>query len=351
MRTLAFTSIIILTAVVARAEPILPTAPGMTWRYQSTEEVGGPAAAAPTTAAVTVKEGRETFEGTDFLKFETATEEIVTKIELITVDDHGVLCHFRGGKDGRMARLDPPQTIVPATLKAGDSWESDGEVAGMEMQQHFTAVGEESIRVPAGNFRAFHIRCQGTSVISVTLDRWFARGVGVIKEVTLVRGPTGGLLQRTTLELQAPPEIVAEPEPAPSVAESSPTATATTEATAEEKKQPFASGKRLVVEVSPEAGGGMKTEFKSDVQNIYVRWQGRGLPEGARVRVAWVAEDVGDLVDPNFIIDETESVAPASDARARFTLARPPDGWAEGKYRVEFYVNDELEETVRVTIR
>ena len=31
-------------------------------------------------------------------------------------------------------------------------------------------------------------------------------------------------------------------------------------------------------------------------------------------------------------------------------LGRPPDGWAEGKYRVEFYVNDELEETIRVTI-
>ena len=71
---------------------------------------------------------------------------------------------------------------------------------------------------------------------------------------------------------------------------------------------------------------------------------------GARVRVAWVAEDVGDLVEPNFIIDETESVAPAPDTKARFTLARPPDGWAEGKYRVEFYVNDELEEMVRVTI-
>jgi hypothetical protein len=86
------------------------------------------------------------------------------------------------------------------------------------------------------------------------------------------------------------------------------------------------------------------------VENIYVRWRGRGLPEGARVRVAWVAEDVGDLVEPNFIVDETESVAPAPDASARFTLGRPPDGWAEGKYRVEFYVNDELEETIRVTI-
>jgi len=48
--------------------------------------------------------------------------------------------------------------------------------------------------------------------------------------------------------------------------------------------------------------------------------------------------------------DETESVAPTPDASARFTLGRPPDGWAEGKYRLEFYINDELEETIRVTI-
>jgi hypothetical protein len=86
------------------------------------------------------------------------------------------------------------------------------------------------------------------------------------------------------------------------------------------------------------------------VENIYVRWHGRGLPPAAKVRVAWVAEDVGDLVEPNFVVDETETEAPAPDSSARFTLGRPPDGWAEGKYRVEFYINDELEETVRVTI-
>jgi outer membrane usher protein FimD/PapC len=66
--------------------------------------------------------------------------------------------------------------------------------------------------------------------------------------------------------------------------------------------------------------------------------------------VAWVAEDVGDLVEPNFVVDETETVAAAPDASARFTLGRPPDGWAEGKYRVEFYVNDQPVETVKVTI-
>ena len=113
---------------------------------------------------------------------------------------------------------------------------------------------------------------------------------------------------------------------------------------------PAKAGKKLTVEVSTDPAGGSKTEFKSDAQNIYVRWHGHGLPEGARVRVAWIAEDVGDLVEPNFIIDETEGVAPAPDASARFTLGRPPDGWAEGKYRVEFYVNDELEETIRVSI-
>lgn len=109
--------------------------------------------------------------------------------------------------------------------------------------------------------------------------------------------------------------------------------------------------KRLIVEVSDSEDGGMKTKFKSDTPNIYVRWHGHGLPEHARVRVAWVAEDVGNIVDPNFVVDETESEAPAPDASARFTLGRPADGWAEGKYRLEFYINDQLEQTVHVLIQ
>ena len=347
MRKFFRSGIVLLAAVAARAESILPTASGTTWRYEMTEEFGGPTAPAPTTTAVSVKVGRQTFEGTDFLKFETMTDDVVTRTELMTVDDRGVVCHFRAGKDGRLARLDPPQTIQPGTLKVGDSWESDGEVAGMEMRQHFTVAGEEPIRGSAGSFRAFHIQSREASVMSVALDRWFVPGVGLVREIILVRGPSGGLLQKTTLELLGRPEIVAEAEAAPSPTVA-PAPSART--TPEETTQPAVSGKRLVVEVSPDASGGTRTEFKSDVQNIYVRWQGRGLPEGARVRVAWVAEDVGDLVEPNFIIDETESVAPTADAKARFTLARPPDGWAEGKYRVEFYVNDELEEMVRVTI-
>ncbi len=351
MRKSGFIFLLAFIALIARGEELFPTADGTTSEYQLREEFGGPSAAPAATTAFVVRVGRETYEGKEFLKIETTVDEVVTKTELATSDEKGVVCHFRAGKDGRLAKLDPPQIIVPPELKPGTAWDSDGEVAGMEIHQHFTVTGEEPIRVPAGPFRALHIHCEDSSVMSVTQDRWFVAGVGFVKETTVVRGPTGGLLQRLNLELQKRPEVIAKPavEPTPAPPMSSPTPTAPLRGPAIET-DPAQAGKRLAVEVSTDPAGGSKSEFKSDAENIYVRWRGRGLPEGARVRVAWIAEDVGDLVEPNFVVDETESVAPTSDANARFTLGRPPDGWAEGKYRVEFYINDELEETVHVTI-
>jgi hypothetical protein len=351
MKKLGLSVALVFAATVARGEPLLPVADGTTWRYESTEEFGGPAAAPKATSAVEINVGRQSFQGKEFLKFETKTDGVVTKTELMTLDDRGLICHARGGRDGRMAKLDPPQTIVPANLKEGDTWDSDGEVAGMEMHQHFVVGKQEPVTVAAGPYRAFRIHCEDSSLMAASMDRWFFPGVGFVKETTVVRGPTGGLLQRVTLQLQKPPEVVARPKPTPTptAAPALPRATPPMTGPAIET-DPSSASKKLIVEVSTDPGGGSKSEFKSNVENIYVRWHGRGLPERATVRVAWVAEDVGDLVEPNFIVDETETVAPAPDSSARFTLGRPPDGWAEGKYRVEFYVNDELEETVRITI-
>jgi hypothetical protein len=353
MTKLGLAATLVFAVVTARADQLLPIENGTTWQYQWKEELGGPAAAPAVSSIVTVRVGRQTFDGKEFLKFETLNDGSLTKTELMTVDGQGLICHARGGKDGRIVKLDPPQTIVRADLKVGDSWDSDGEVAGMEIRQHFTVLGEERVSVPAGSFRAFHVHCTDSSVMSVTLDRWFVPGVGFVKETTVVRGPTGGLLQRNTLELQKKPEVIA---PAPVTPTPTPVPTPSTAASTPPMRgpaietQPSAPGKKLSVEVSTDPAGGLTTEFKSDVENIYVRWHGRGLPPGANVRVAWIAEDVGDLVEPNFVVDETETVAPEPDSSARFTLGRPPDGWAEGKYRLEFYVNDELEETLRVTI-
>jgi hypothetical protein len=80
----------------------------------------------------------------------------------------------------------------------------------------------------------------------------------------------------------------------------------------------------------------MKTEFKSAVANIYVRWRGPA-PEGAGS--GW--PDRGRCRRPggaNFIIDETESVRrPGCDSAV--TLGPPMA--SRRKVSREFHVNDE----------
>jgi hypothetical protein len=346
---------LILTAILVRADQLLPTADGTSWEYDSTETLTG---TAPVHTVVTVRASKEVFEGKEVVKLTTLSGDVVAKTELVTVTDHGVVCLARSGKDGKIAKLDPPETMIAAPLKSGASWDLDGEVLGNKIHQHFTVVGEENVTVPAERFRAVHFQCEDSSLMSIKLDRWFVPGTGLVRETTVVRGP--GVLQRVTLELRKITEVIAKPQvtppPVATVPEQKPpTAGPTIEtvppaATTPPPPPSAAPSKKLTVEVSGDPAGGLKTQFKSTVASLYVRWHGHDLPKGATIRVAWVAEDVGDIVEPNFIIDETESTASTPDASARFTLGRPPDGWAEGKYRLEFYIDDVLEETIRVTI-
>lgn len=360
MRKSFLAAALLLAAISVRAEALLPTAEGTTWEYESTETLTG---SAPVRSVVTVRASKQLLDGKEVVRLETLLGNIVSKTELVSVDEIGIVCLARSGKDGKITKLNPPQPILAGPLKVGAAWELEGEAAGMKMRQRFTVVAEESVTVPAGTFRAFHLQCEDSSFMSIKLDRWFVPGIGFVKETTVVRGP--GMLQRINLELNKITEVLAKPVASPSPAaatpagqqpKSSPTpapagpSVAPPSEPAASPEEKAAPSKKLTVEVSSDPAGGLKTQFKSDVANIYVRWQGHDLPDGAAVRVTWVAEDVGDLVEPNFIIDETETVAPAPDASARFTLGRPPDGWAEGKYRVEFYVDDLPVETVRVTI-
>jgi hypothetical protein len=339
-----------LVAIAVRADPLLPTADGTSWEYRSTETLTG---SAPVNSVITVRAGQEMLDGKEVVKLETLSEGAVSKTELVSVDANGIACLARSGKDGKVVKLNPPEPIIAAPLEVGAVWELEGEAAKNKMHQRFSVVAEESVTVPAGTYRAFHLKCEDSSLVSIKLDRWFAPGTGFVKEATVVRAP--GMLQSVTLELTrmtVPQEPVApvqsaSPKPAVPAVAAAPTPS---EQAVSPVEQPVAPSKKLTVEVSNDPGGGLKTTFKSDVANIYVRWRGHDLPEGARVRVAWVAEDVGDLVEPNFVIDETETVVPSPNATARFTLGRPPDGWAEGKYRVEFYVDGVPVEIVRITI-
>ena len=351
MRQLLLAAAFLLASISVRADPLLPIAAGTTWEYDSTETLTG---AATVSSVVTIRAGKQLLEGKEVVRLETFSGNVVSKTDLVSADENGITRLARSGKDGKLKKSSPPEPILVAPLKVGAAWDLESEVEGIKMHQHFTVVAKDGVTVRAGKFQAFHLHCEDVSLISIKLDRWFVPGTGFVKETTVVRGP--GLMQRVTLELnkitssEAIRTTEQQPESSPKSAVAIAPATTPPESAASSEEKTVAPSKKLTVEVSGDPAGGPKTEFKSDVAHIYVRWQGHDLPEGAKVRVAWVAEDVGDLVDPNFVIDETETVAPAPNASARFTLGRPPDGWAEGKYRVEFYVDDILVESQRVTI-
>jgi hypothetical protein len=325
--------VVLAPAAHLSAEALLPTAPGTNWPYHMTQRLGegigisgAPADASSIIHAEVVYrlEGTEAINDQPFLKFEMHRNNTVTNTEFIAIDDEGIHCSARIGPDGERFSLVPPQTIVAAPLKLGLIWDFDGKAGDSDVHQHYEVVGENEISVSAGRFHAFHIHCDQSAPDPMTIERWFVPGIGIVKDVTTMKNKDGGMLQRIELELKEPPQVG----PRPVVKDV----------------------KKLVVGVSSDPIGPFSTEFSTDTPKIYARWQGHGLRSRANVRVVWIAEDVGDVAPPNYKIDEATAVATAPNAHGLLTLSRPAAGWALGSYRVEFYVDNEQIETVKLKI-
>jgi hypothetical protein len=320
MRGLTLTAVFCLLNGTLCGALLIPTKQGTTWQYDATDETGGESAPSQLQIVYRIN-GTQQFGGKELLKLETVVGNIATRTELLGVDQNGVRQFAHTSKDGTMIGYISPQTIVPAKLEEGAAWDCIDEIADVRIHQHFKVAGIETVSVPAGEFQAFRFHCKESTPISVVIDRWFASGTGLVKEITTLRSPTGDLLRRRTLELAISPIPSAKIEPAV---------------------------KRLSVWVSNQPVGGSQTEFSKATQNLYARWVGHGLRENSKVRAVWIAEEVGDVAPPNYKIDDAVAIASAPDAHGMFTLSRPDDGWASGSYRVEFYLDETLVETVKL---
>jgi hypothetical protein len=318
------------------AGQLIPTAPGMGWRYKMTEEPGKglriPDSKTDATGTVRVSvlyciAGVENIDGKELLKFEMHRAGVVTNTDLLSIDEHGIVCAARINLDGELIKLNPPQTIVATALKHGASWNFDGQIGEMKVHQHYEVAEEADIEVPAGEFRAFHIHGEQTSPTRMTIDRWFAIGTGIVKDVTTMRDSGGDLLERISLELMERPKIVERPE---------------IKSTGVPKK--------ISVDLAKQRLGVATTTFSSDTPQIYARWRGDRLRKGAKVRAVWIAENIGEDFPPDYKVDEATAITEGPVAHGAFTLSRPEDGWALGDYRVEFYVNDVLVDTVKLKI-
>jgi len=325
----------LLFAEICNAE-LVPTTEGTSWRYNMTEEIGKglnvPDIKADADGKIRVPVlyrigGTENFEGKDLLKFEMHRAGVITNTDLLAIDGQGIVCWARINLDGDLVKFDPPQTMIAAPLRKGARWDFNGQAGELKVRQHYDVVGEEDIEVPAGEFHAFRIHGEQTSPSRMTIDRWFATGTGIVKDVTTMRAANGDLLQRVALELTERPKVM----PRPEVKSDSGT-------------------KQLSVSIAKERFGKPVTSFSSNTSEIYARWQGHRLRPGAKVKAVWIAENIGEDFPQDYKVDEASAVAENPTARGAFTLARPEEGWAPGDYRVEFYVDDVLVDTVKLKV-
>jgi hypothetical protein len=315
---------------------LIPIADGTTWLYEMTQETGkeftlsdakvGPDGKVHALAAYRLT-GTQYVDGKNFLKFEMHRDGVITNSDLMTVDEYGIFCAARIDQYGDVTKLDPAQTMIAVPLKTGASWEFNGKLGDVDVRQHYDVVGEEDLDLPAGKFHAFHIHGEQTAPVRMTIDRWFVNEVGIVKDVTETKMADGHVLRRISLELKEKPKIA----PRPEVKSVQPT-----------KKFSASLGKGPIGEAT--------SKFGSDTPKIYARWQGHNLRNQAKIRAVWIAENIGDIAAPNYKIDEASTTANARDSHGIFTLAKPDEGWAPGDYRVEFYVDDELVETVKLKI-
>jgi hypothetical protein len=316
----------------AAEPPLLPTTEGTTWNYDLVQEK--PSDDLDLTEpneeehlAVSYRlGGTEKIDNKDLRRLEIYRGDTLENVDLIAVEERGIICPARTDSQGVITKLIPPQIMLSTPLRKGSSWNFDGTIADTKVNQRYEIAGEENVDVPAGKFHAWRIHCEQTSPAPATIDRWFVLGTGFVKVVTRINGPSGLLLQKTSLELKERPKVASAPQK---------------NATPHPEK--FSAG------VSSEPTGEFKAELKADTPAIYARWRGQGLPDHGQIRAVFIAENVAD-VSADYEIDESSSVAPAPNANGTFTLSKPEGGWAPGSYRVEFFVDDTLTETVKFKI-
>jgi hypothetical protein len=314
------------------AEPLVPTEEGTSWNYELIQEKPNDGLDLTESndqeiVAVTYRlGGTEKIDNKELRKLEIYRGETLDSVDLIAIEEQGIICPARTDGHGGVIKLVPPQIMLKTPLEKGKRWAFDGTIGATKVKQQYEIADEEEIEVPAGKFHAWRIHCEQTSPAPASIDRWFVPGTGFVKVTTVVKGESGVAAQKTWMNLKELPKVQLW-----------------------EQKSPLVGFDKLSGDVSTEPHGEFKTEFKDSAPTVYARWHGRGLRDHAQIRAVFIAENVAD-VSANYQIDEMETTAPAPNSSGSFALSRPETGWTPGDYRLEFYLDDALAATVKFKI-
>lgn len=291
---------------------------GTTWQYSLSREPEG-----DKTTVIRRLLPAAPGENKSFVRRQESGPGLRGSILTLRRDRNALLAVARSGDDARSEPINPPVTVLPTIMREGMSWTFTGTIAGIGVSMPLTILRQEAIVVPAGKFRAWHFRGEAKGPVATVAEEWFVGGIGFVKETVSQRSPTGQLLARRTLELTAMPATGAMPSPTPDFFD---------------------------VTLSTSVEGTPMDTISADALQIVARWHVRHASGNTKVRAVWIAEETGSVAPPNYQVDEASALAAAPEAAGVFTLSRPPDGWAAGKYRVDCYLQNTLAKSVSVTI-
>jgi hypothetical protein len=131
---------------------------------------------------------------------ETVAGGGVTQSECYQVTTAGVYVVHRVGPGGSVV-LTPPQPLMLAPVVVGRTWQWISTLGDRTVTFDYQWARRETVVTPAGRFDAIQLYFMGEPAPGARIQswRWFARGVGLVKEDTIVN--QGSQQQRGFLEL------------------------------------------------------------------------------------------------------------------------------------------------------
>jgi hypothetical protein len=90
-----------------------------------------------------------------------------------------------------------------------------------------------------------------------------------------------------------------------------------------------------------------KDVFGTETPKVYISYILGDVPHTAVLKAVWIAEKLAGVQENSKI---AESKKAATYNNGQFSYSKPTKGWPTGTYRVELYIDDKLEKTVKFKV-
>jgi hypothetical protein len=94
---------------------------------------------------------------------------------------------------------------------------------------------------------------------------------------------------------------------------------------------------------------GVTDTYPADQPEFHAVVSVANAPGDTLVKAVWIAVDVGSAAEPGTTIDETQ-VSVEGSRNVHFSLTPNAGGWPPGKYKVDIYLNDQLDRSLTFTV-